>query len=76
MKLLAVIISLLVMVSCTRSLPKERLYNAYCPLYDEFFVVGSYRDLQPHDVIWFDDNTQEVNYATPFVATIISPYKK
>ena len=75
MRLLILSLVLLLAASCTRSLPQPRYYNAYSPLYDEFFVVGSYRDLQPNDVIWFDDNTQEVNYTTPYVATIISPYK-
>ena len=70
-----VILIAVVMSSFTRSLPQPHYYNAYSPLYDEFFIISSDMELQAKDVVWFDDSAQAVNYATPYVATIISPYK-
>lgn len=61
--------------SCTQELPQPIYYNAYSPLYDEYFVLKSNRPLSIKDVVWFDDNAQAVDYATPYVATILSPYK-
>jgi hypothetical protein len=75
MRLILLSIVLLLAVSCTRSLPEPVYYNAYSPLYDEFFVIKSDRELNAKDIVWFDDNTQVVDYPTPYVARIISPYK-
>jgi len=69
------IISAAIAVSCTRQQPDTLYYNAYSPLYDEFFVIASDRELKAKDIVWFDDNAQAVNYATPYVATILSHYK-
>ncbi len=75
MRLILLSIVLLLAVSCTRSMPQPVYYNAYSPLYDEVFVINSDRELNAKDIVWFDDNTQVVDYPTPYVATIISPYK-
>ncbi len=75
MRLILLSIVLLLAVSCTRSLPHPVYYNAYSPLYDEFFVIKSDRELKAKDIVWFDDNAAVVDYPTPYVARIISPYK-
>ena len=74
MRLILLSFVVLFTVSCTRSLPQPVYYNAYSPLYDEFFVIKSDRELKAKDIVWFDDNTQVVDYPTPYVARIISPY--
>lgn len=77
--LLAVLLVLLIAViaaSCTRqTIPEPLLYNAYSPLYDEYFILKSYKPLLNKTVVWFDDKATAVNYSTEYVAMIISPYK-
>lgn len=51
-------------------------YNAYSPLYDEYFILKSYKPLQNKEIVWFDDKATAVNYSTEYVAMIISPYNK
>ena len=75
MRLIFLSFVLLLAVSCTRSLPEPVYYNAYSPLYDEFFVIKSDRELKAKDIVWFDDNAAVVDYPTAYVARIISPYK-
>lgn len=74
MRLILLSFVLLLAVSCTHSLPEPVYYNAYSPLYDEFFVIKSDRELSAKDVVWFDDNAAVVDYPTAYVARIISPY--
>ena len=69
------LVILMVAMSCTRSLPQPVYYNAYSPLYDEYFVIKSNRELKAKDIVWFDDNAAVVDYPTAYVARIISPYK-
>lgn len=73
MKQLIIILCVLV-ASCNSKLPEPLLYNAYSPLYDEFFIIKSDTPLEDKAVVWFNDNAEVVNYTTPYVATIISPY--
>lgn len=77
--ILAIAIVILIAVlasSCSREPLHLNYYNAYSPLFNEYFVVASDRELNANDVVWFDDNSQVTDYATPYVARIISPYKK
>lgn len=77
--ILALGIAILIAVlasSCSREPLQLHYYNAYSPLYNEYFVISSDRELKAKDVVWFDDKAQAVDYATPYVARIISPYKK
>jgi hypothetical protein len=69
------IVILMVAMSCTRPVAQVYYYNAYSPLYDEYFVIKSDRELKAKDIVWFNDDTEVVSYRTPYVATIISPYK-
>lgn len=62
--------------SCTRAHNDTLYYNAYSPLYDEFFIISSDHALDSNSVVWFDDHAQVVNCCTPYVAKIISPYNK
>jgi hypothetical protein len=62
-------------VSRSRQLSQPVYYNAYSPLYDEYFVIKSDRELKAKDIVWFDDNAAVVDYPTAYVARIISPYK-
>jgi hypothetical protein len=50
------------------------LYNAYSPSHEDYFVIKSNTPLKSKSVVWFNDNAEAVNYTTPYVATIISPY--
>lgn len=68
------IVILMIVTSCTRPSTEVHYYNAYSPLYDEYFVIKSDRELKAKDIVWFDDNAQAVAYVTPYVAKIISPY--
>lgn len=72
---LAILIAVLAS-SCSREPLQLHYYNAYSPLFNEYFVVASDRELNANDVVWFDDNSQVTDYATPYVATIVSHYKK
>lgn len=69
------LVILMIAMSCTRPSVEVHYYNAYSPLYDEYFVIKSDRELKAKDIVWFDDNAAVVDYTTPYVATIISPYK-
>jgi len=70
------VMMVVIAISCARPAVQLYYYNAYSPLYNEYFVVSSSQELKAKDVIWFDDNAQAVDYATPYVATILSPYKQ
>lgn len=61
--------------SCKNELPQPFYYNAYSPTFDEFFIIRSYKPLAAKQIVWFD-HAQVVEYATPYMATIISPYNK
>lgn len=77
LKAIAFVILIVTLVgSCTRNSNETYYYNAYSPLYDEFFILKSDKPLTVKDVVWFDDNAAATQYATPYVATIISPYNK
>lgn len=77
MKRLLLIILIAVLVSsCTRSKPQLLYYNAYSPLYDEYFILKSDKPLSNKDIVWFDDKATAVNYTTEYVAMIISPYNQ
>lgn len=74
--LICIILISAFILSHKSSKPQLLFYNAYSPAYDEFFIISSDHKLDSNAVVWFDDNAQVVNYTTPYVATIISPYKK
>lgn len=91
MRLIILSFVVLIGVSCTHSPiiqktePKEGisvatkipfLYNSYSPLYDEYFILKSDKELKAKDIVWFDDNAAVVDYPTAYVARIISPYNK
>lgn len=71
-----VILIAVIAASCTRNQNVKLYYNAYSPLYDEFFVLASDHVLDSNSVVFFDDNAQAVDHVTPYVAKVISLYTK
>ena len=70
-----VILIAVVMSSCTRSLPQPLLYNAYDIQSDEYYVISSDHPLDSNSLVYDNEHAQAVNYVTPYLVRIISPYK-